>query len=52
MKYAFLFLLAFTLLFTIFFLLLTRAALAELKFMWIERGEQRFKRRTGFNDFD
>lgn len=37
MKYAFLFLLLFSMLFTIFFLLVARAALEELKYLWEER---------------
>lgn len=48
MKYAFIFLLAFTLLFSLFLMLLTRAALAELKYLCIEKALQKSVRRKAY----
>lgn len=52
MKYAIVFLLAFTLLFTLFFMLLTRAALAEMKYLWLERKSLRYRRHRSAMDDD
>jgi len=52
MKYAIIFLLAFTLLFSLFLMLLTRAAMAELKYLWIEKSLQRSGRRAADHRFD
>ena len=52
MKYAIVFLLAFTLLFTLFSVLLTRAAFAELKYLWTEKRGRRSSHHPVCDDVD
>ena len=52
MKYPILFLLVFTLLSTLFFVLVARAAVVELKYLWVEKRGKRAGRYSAFDDYD